>query len=146
MVKQILLGETITVQLTRQIIDDRICQAAVTKLTPQQAEENWQQIDSTFVSQKLIKKFVTDYLQSSTNKVAGSFVICNDVKWAQKYGFLLTFKYFCIISIYLSAECNGASVCRLCLSAVIMTLTIALSSDEKWLFELPSLLKLLVKY
>ncbi|QSS66819.1 hypothetical protein I7I51_03031 [Histoplasma capsulatum] len=62
MAKQILLGETITVRPTRQIIDDRICRAAATKLTPQQAEENWQQIDPASVSQKLIREFVTDYL------------------------------------------------------------------------------------
>ncbi|QSS65040.1 hypothetical protein I7I51_05881 [Histoplasma capsulatum] len=62
MAKQILLGETITVRPTRQIIDDRICRAAATKLTPQQAEENWQQIDPASVSQKFIREFVTDYL------------------------------------------------------------------------------------
>ncbi|OJD10263.1 hypothetical protein ACJ73_09860 [Blastomyces percursus] len=62
MAKQILLGETTTVRPTRQIIDDRICRAAATKLTPQQAEENWQQIDPASVSQKLIKEFVADYL------------------------------------------------------------------------------------
>ncbi|PGG98895.1 hypothetical protein GX51_06542 [Blastomyces parvus] len=62
MAKQILLGEIITVRPTRQIIHDRICRAAATKLTPQQAEENWQQIDPASVSQKLIKEFVADYL------------------------------------------------------------------------------------
>ncbi|OAX82738.1 hypothetical protein ACJ72_02907 [Emergomyces africanus] len=38
--KQILLRETVTVRPTRQMIDDRICRATETKLTPQQAEEH----------------------------------------------------------------------------------------------------------
>ncbi|GBF62889.1 hypothetical protein TMEN_5480 [Trichophyton mentagrophytes] len=61
LVKQILLGETLTAQPTRQTIDDRICQAAATKLTLQQVEENWQQIDPISASQKLIEEFVSDY-------------------------------------------------------------------------------------
>ncbi|EER43783.1 predicted protein [Histoplasma capsulatum H143] len=62
MAKQILLGETLTMRPTRQMIDDGICLAAVTKLTPQQAEENWQQIDPASASRKLIKKFVSNYV------------------------------------------------------------------------------------
>ncbi|KAL2361685.1 hypothetical protein RJZ56_005433 [Blastomyces dermatitidis] len=62
MAKQILLGETITFWPTRQIINDRICRAAATKLTPLQAEDNWQQIDPAAVSQKLIKGFISDYM------------------------------------------------------------------------------------
>ncbi|OJD09988.1 hypothetical protein AJ78_08816 [Emergomyces pasteurianus Ep9510] len=40
MAKQILLGETLTIRPTRQMINDRICLAAATKLISQQAEEN----------------------------------------------------------------------------------------------------------
>jgi hypothetical protein len=61
LVKQILLGETLTTQPTRQMIDDGICRAAVTKLTPQKTEENWQQIDPAPVSQELIKEFISNY-------------------------------------------------------------------------------------
>ncbi|KAF3492110.1 uncharacterized protein GIQ15_01627 [Arthroderma uncinatum] len=56
LVKQILLGETLTAKPTRQTVDDGICQAAAIKLTLRQVEENWQQIDLTSASLKLIKE------------------------------------------------------------------------------------------
>ncbi|OJD25807.1 hypothetical protein ACJ73_02824 [Blastomyces percursus] len=62
MAKQILLGKALTIRPTRQIIDNRICLPAATKLTPQQADENWQQIDPASASRKLIKEFVSDYV------------------------------------------------------------------------------------
>ncbi|KAK2752219.1 hypothetical protein FQN54_008151 [Arachnomyces sp. PD_36] len=60
-VKQILLGEPLTTQPTRQMIDDGIHRAAVTKLTLKKIEENWQQIDPASDSQKLIEEFVSNY-------------------------------------------------------------------------------------
>ncbi|PGG99688.1 hypothetical protein AJ80_09302, partial [Polytolypa hystricis UAMH7299] len=70
LVRQILLGETLTTHPTRQMVDAGIHRAAATKLTLQQVEDNWHQIDPASVSQNLIKEFV-----SGTNKAAGTFTV-----------------------------------------------------------------------
>ncbi|OJD24951.1 hypothetical protein ACJ73_03687 [Blastomyces percursus] len=60
--KQILLGETLTAHPTGQVIDNAICRAGATNLSPQEVEENWQQIDPVAVSRKFVDKFVSDYV------------------------------------------------------------------------------------
>lgn len=60
--KQILLGETLTTHPTRQVIDNAICRAGVTNLSPQEIEENWQLIDPAAVSREFVDKFVSDYV------------------------------------------------------------------------------------
>ncbi|OJD10522.1 hypothetical protein ACJ73_09768 [Blastomyces percursus] len=61
LVKQILLGETLTARPAEQVIDDGISRAAAANPTTQKAKENWQQIDPASVSQKFLEEFLHHY-------------------------------------------------------------------------------------
>ncbi|EFW14300.1 hypothetical protein D8B26_007047 [Coccidioides posadasii str. Silveira] len=62
MVKQILLGETPTAQLSRQMINDRACQTLEPKLTPQEIDKNWVEYDPATLSQELIRSVFGQYV------------------------------------------------------------------------------------